>query len=89
MHRLDNALALACKNFVDEGIMEEMFLETKVIQLGEIVEELLQKVKKLEAHVKPSTPLEVLEKRRKVAPEVAQKIAEAEALCAKDVDQVS
>ena len=30
-HRLDNVVSLTCKNFDNEGIMKEMFLEDKVI----------------------------------------------------------
>ena len=60
--------------------MKEMFLEDKVIWLGEIVEDLCKKVIELESQVTPSTPLEVLEERRKSA---------TEALCAKVVGQVS
>ena len=38
MHRLDNVVALSCRNFAEAGITEEMFTDTKVIQLGKIVE---------------------------------------------------
>ena len=40
MCRLDNVVSLACRNFVDEGITEEMFAKSKVIRLGKIVEDL-------------------------------------------------
>ena len=43
----------------------------------------------MELQVKPSTPPEVLEERRKETTEVATNIEEAEALCAKAVEQVS
>ena len=43
----------------------------------------------MEAQVTPSTPPEVLEERRKVATEAVKRIEEAEALCAKAVEQVS
>ena len=39
-HRLDNVVALACTNFVNAGIIEEMFVESKVIRLGEIANDL-------------------------------------------------
>ena len=35
-HRLDKAVALACTNFAEDGTIEEMVLEAKVTQLGEI-----------------------------------------------------
>ena len=67
-------------NFAYEVITEEIFLEGKVTQLGEIEEYLHKKVANLEAHLKTSTPPDVIEERRK---------ATTEALCAKVVDQVS
>ena len=33
-------MTLACNNFVDEGLIDEMFAEAKVIQLGEITDDL-------------------------------------------------
>ena len=69
--------------------MEDMFLEAKVIQLGEIEYDLHKKVIDLEVQLKPSTPLDVIEARRKVVTEAAKKIEEAEELCAKEVEQVS
>ena len=43
----------------------------------------------MELQVKPSTPPEVLEERRKATIEAEKRIEEAEALCAKAVEQVS
>ena len=60
-HRFDNVIALACTNFVDEGITMDMFPEDKVIRIGEIVEDLHQKITELEEKIKPSTPPQVLE----------------------------
>ena len=48
-HRLDKAISIACTCFVDEGIIEEMFPESKVTQLGKIEEYLHKKVAELEA----------------------------------------
>ena len=48
-HILDNVVALACTKFVDAGIIGEIFTEAKVIQLGEIIEDLYKKVAELEA----------------------------------------
>ena len=39
-------------------------------------------------HIRPRTPLEVLEEQRKASIEDAQNIEEAEAVCAKFFDQV-
>ena len=44
---LKNVLTLTCNNFADEGITKEMFVESKVIQLGKIVDDLCKKVKEL------------------------------------------
>ena len=74
MHKLENDVTLACKNFTDEGITKGMFAEAKVIRLGEIVEGLHKKVAKLEAHVKPNTLPEVLEERRMTTAEAVKKI---------------
>ena len=42
-HKLDKVVSLACTNFTDEGIIEEMFPEAKVIRLGEIEKDLHKK----------------------------------------------
>ena len=49
MHRLDNVVALACTNVFDEEITADMFPESKIIQIGDIVEDLCKKVIELEA----------------------------------------
>ena len=56
MHRLDEAVTIACNSFNDEGITHEMFAEAKVFRLGEIIENLCKKVAELEFQVQPSTP---------------------------------
>ena len=66
-----------------------MVVEAKVFRLGEIEEDLCKKVVELEAQVTPSTPLQVLEERRKEATEDAKKIEDVKALFAKAFDQVS
>ena len=60
MHRLDATITLYCNNFTNEGITNEMFLESKVFRISEIVENLCNKVTKLESQVTPNTPPEVL-----------------------------
>ena len=85
-NRCDNVVSLSCSQFSDEGITQEMFSEAKVIRIGDIMEDLRKRVAELEAQVKPSTPLEVLEESRKVATQAVKKIEEAEALCAKAID---
>ena len=67
MQRNDKVVAIACRNFAEEGIKQEIFLEAKVIQLGEIAEDLRKKVTKLEVHIRARTPPEFLEEQRKVA----------------------
>ena len=71
------------------GITEEMALDTKVSRLGEIAVDLRKKVTQLEEQIRPNTPPEVLEKRGQTTIEAVKKIAEAEEICAKAVDQVS
>ena len=66
-----------------------MVVESKVFRLGDIAKNLCNKVMDLEVQVAPSTPPEVLEERRKVVTEDATRIEEVEALCAKEVNQVS
>ena len=67
MHRLDNDVTLACSNFADEGITDEIFVEAKVIRLGEIEGHLRKRVVELETQVRPNIPIEVLDERRKSA----------------------
>ena len=55
-NRLDKVVSLSCTNFTDEGIKEEMVLESKVTQLGEIAEYLRKKVTKLETSIRVTTP---------------------------------
>ena len=87
-HRLDNVIALAFTKFDDEGIMEDMFPEAKVIQLGEIAIDLRKKVAKHEKQVKPGTPPQVLEEIMEETIEAMPKIEEGEAICSNIVDQV-
>ena len=65
--RLDETITLACSNFANEGIKNEMFAESKVRRLGEIIEDLRKKVAELETQVRPNIPIEVLDERRKSA----------------------
>ena len=53
-----------------------MFVEDKVFWIGNIAENLRSKVMELEVQVTPSTPLEVLEERIKVAIESTKRIKE-------------
>ena len=39
-HSLDKVVALACTNFAEEGITEEMGPKSKIVRLGEIAEDL-------------------------------------------------
>ena len=89
MHRLDVAKTLACNNFIDEGITNAIFMEEKVFWLRNIAENICKKVTDLESQVTPTTHPEVLEERRNATTDVAKRIEEAEALCAKAVEQVS
>ena len=73
-HRLDNDVSLTCTNFANEGITKEMFPKSKVIQLGEIAEDLRKKVVELEMQLKPSTPPKVLEERRKATTQATRRI---------------
>ena len=66
-----------------------MFSKAKLFWLGEFADNLCKRVMELELQVKPSTPPEVLKKRRKLATKSVKRIEEAEALCAKEVEQVS
>ena len=86
---LDMTITLACKNFVDTCITNEMFAEAKVIHLGEITKDLCKIVTELKAQVTLSRPLEVLDEIRKTAKEATTKIKEVEALCAKEFEQFS
>ena len=74
MHWIDTTVTLACNNFVEEGITNEMVAQSKVFQLVEIVEDIRIKGTDLEAHLTPSTPPEVLEGRRQVTTDAAKKI---------------
>ena len=56
---------------------------------GKIVENLCKGVMDLELQLKPNTPSKALEERKKVGTETATRIEEEEALCAKEVEQVS
>ena len=47
--RIDKAVTLACTNFTNPGITEDMFVEAKVIRLGVIAYDLHKKVAELEA----------------------------------------
>ena len=47
-HRIDQSVALDCTKFVEDAITEEMMLEAKVAQLGEIAEYLQKKVVELD-----------------------------------------
>ena len=85
-NRLDIVITLGCNNFTDEGITHEMYVESKLFQLGEIVENFCTKVVELETQVTHSTPLEVLEERRKASTKSVKRIEEVKELCAKDVD---
>ena len=51
-----------------------MFLEAKVIRLGEITEDLWKKVAELEVQIRPITPPEALEEWSKATPESMKKI---------------
>ena len=68
----NTTVALACNNFIDEGITHDMVAEDKVFCLGEIEEDLRKMVTELEAQVTPSTPLKLLEERRKAPTEAAK-----------------
>ena len=89
MHQLDAFVTLACNSFTDEVITHEMFAKSKVFQLEKIAKNLHKKFAELELQVKPSTHPKVLEERRKAENEATKRIKEAEALCAKEVKQVS
>ena len=56
-----------------------MFTNAKVIQLGEIEDDLHKNFMDLESQVKPSTPLEVLEEKNMTTSEDGKKKEEAEA----------
>ena len=71
---LENFVRLACSNFADEGIIDEMFAEAKVIRLGKIEEDIRKNVTELESQVIPSTLLEVLEERRMTIAKAVKKI---------------
>ena len=85
-NRLDILIRRARNNFTNEGIMHEMYAESKLFQIGEIAENFCKKAIELEAQVKPSTPLEALEERRKEAIEYTKRIEEVKELCAKEVE---
>ena len=55
----------------------------KVTRLAKIAQDLRQQVEELQARKMPSTPLEVLEERRRAVSEATEKIREGEALYAK------
>ena len=74
MHRLDTTVTLSWKNFTDEFITQEIFAESKVFQIGDIVENLRKKVAELELQVTPSTPLEVPKERIKETIKAAKRI---------------
>ena len=57
--------------------MQEMFIKAKVFRLGEVDANLRKQVTELESKMMPSTPLEVLEKRKKATTEAVQNMEEA------------
>ena len=61
----------------------------KVTRIKKITQDLWQQVEDSQARNMPSTPLEVLAKRRKETSKAAKKIREGEALCAKATDAVA
>ena len=65
MHQFYAIVTLACTRFTDEGIMHDMFTETKVFRVGEIAEKLCKKVADFEVKVIPITLPKVLEDRIK------------------------
>ena len=68
----------------------EIFVEAKVFQLGDIVENLHKKVMDLELHaVTHSTPPKVLKERIKETTKDVKRIEEVEALYAKVLEQDS
>ena len=69
--------------------MHEVFVEYKYFRLGEIAENLCKRVAELELQVKPNTPPEVLEERRKETTEAATRIEEAKVLCSREFKQFS
>ena len=66
-----------------------MFAKTKVFRVGEVTENLCKQVTELESKMMPSTPLEVLEERKKATTEAVQNMEEVKVLCAKAVEKVS
>ena len=60
MLQLAAVVTLACISFVDEGIIDKMFLESKVFRLSKVAANLHKRVAELESQVNPNTPLEVL-----------------------------
>ena len=67
----------------------EIFVEAKVFQIGDIVENLRKKSVDLELHVTCSTPPKVLKERIKETTKDVKRIEKVEALCAKVVEQDS
>ena len=60
-----------------------------VTRITKIVQDLRQQVEELQARQMPSTPLEVLEERRRVGSKAVEKIREEKELCAKATDVVA
>ena len=87
--KISEAVALAYKNFEEEGIIEEMTLDSKVAQLAEIEDNLRKKVTQLEEKRRPNTAPEVLESRTNIATQGVKRMEEAHKTCAKVLDQVS
>ena len=65
--RLEKFFSFSCQQVLEVGVNLGMILEACVIKLGEFDTEFQQSFTNLEANIIPSTPLEVLEeKRRKI-----------------------
>ena len=88
-HRIDKEVALSCTNFGEEQITEEMEQESKITRLGEIVEDLRRKWHRDGRTCKTKYTPQGIEETREATIEAVKKIEEAEAICAKVVDQVS
>ena len=58
---LEQAIDASCWDIPELGVIPEMISKARVVKLGEVVNDFLQKIVELEAKLVPSIPPEVLE----------------------------
>ena len=87
--KLTHAINTVYLNVDDVEISHDMPSEDKVLRLGQIATDLKKKVTELEEKRIPSTPIEVMERRRDTTTQAAKRIEEVKKICAKAIEQVS